>query len=185
MLFPARTLDTVLFFSDKGKVYAEKAYQIPDTDRSGRGIPIVNVLSLGGGETITAAVAVPQFDPETYVVMATLKGKIKRMALSEIASVRPSGLAAINLESGDQLGWVRVTDGRNEIILVTEGGRRCASRRDRAVDGAYSDQGGHPPGERRPGGVWVIGRKAPGAGHNRGHAARVPDDYVKAVLPVG
>jgi DNA gyrase subunit A len=123
MLFPARTLDTVLFFSDKGKVYSEKAYQIPDTDRAGRGIPIVNVLALSGGETITAAVAVPQFDPETYLTMMTLNGKIKRMALSEIASVRPSGLVAITLENGDQLGWVRVTNGKSEIIIVTEGGQ--------------------------------------------------------------
>jgi DNA gyrase subunit A len=123
MLFPARTLDTVLFFSDKGKVYAEKAYQIPDADRTGRGIPIVNVLALSPGESITAAVAVPEFAPDAYATMATAGGKIKRMALSEIASVRTSGLMAITLENGDQLGWVRLTNGSDDIILVTEQGQ--------------------------------------------------------------
>ena len=123
MLFPARTLDTVLFFSDKGKVYAEKAYQIPDAERTGKGIPIVNVLSLDGNEKITAAVAVTQFDAKHFCMMATRSGRIKRMALSELAAVRPSGLIAINLEKGDELGWVRQTNGKNEIILVTEQGQ--------------------------------------------------------------
>ncbi len=122
-LFPARTLDTILFFSDKGKVYAEKAYQIPDADRTARGIPMVNVLSLDAGETITAAVAVPKFDAEHYCTMVTRSGRIKRIAMSELAAVRPSGLIAITLESGDKLGWARLTDGEDEIILVTEKGR--------------------------------------------------------------
>jgi DNA gyrase subunit A len=123
IIFPARTLDTVLFFSNRGKVYSEKAYQIPDTDRAGRGIPIVNVLDLSPGETITAAVAVPKFDEGHFCVMATRNGRIKRIALSEFASVRPSGLIAINIDNGDELGWVRPTDGNNEIILVTEKGQ--------------------------------------------------------------
>jgi len=121
--FPARTLDTVLFFSDCGKVYSEKAYQIPDAERAGRGIPIVNVLSLESGETITAAVAVPLFDAQHFCVMATRNGRIKRIPLNEFASVRPSGLLAINLEEKDILGWVRLTDGEDEIILVTERGQ--------------------------------------------------------------
>lgn len=122
-LFPARSLDTILFFSDKGKVYSEKAYQIPDADRTARGIPIVNVLNLEAGEVITAAVAVPRFDETHYCMMATRRGRIKRIALSELASVRPSGMIAISLEEGDQLGWARLTNGSNEIILVTEQGQ--------------------------------------------------------------
>jgi DNA gyrase subunit A len=122
-LFPARTLDTILFFSDRGKVYSEKGYQIPDADRSGRGIPIVNVLALDPKETITAAVAVPRFAVAEYCVMATRQGRVKRMALAEYASVRPSGLIAINLEAGDELGWVRLTHGEDEIVLVTEKGQ--------------------------------------------------------------
>ncbi len=123
LVIPARTLDTVLFFSDRGKVYSEKAYQIPDADRSGRGIPIVNVLSLDAGEAITAAVAVPQFDENRFCTMATRDGRIKRVALSEFAAVRPSGLIAINLEEGDRLGWARLTSGDDDIILVTEQGQ--------------------------------------------------------------
>jgi len=122
VLIPARTLDTLLFFSDKGKVYSEKAYQIPDADRAGKGIPVVNVLALDAGETITAIVPVPDFQAAQYCVMATRKGRIKRMVLSELASVRPSGLVAISLDEGDELGWVRLTQGDDDIILVTEKG---------------------------------------------------------------
>jgi DNA gyrase subunit A len=84
---------------------------------------MVNVLSLEAGETITAAVAVPKFDEQHYCTMVTVGGRIKRIALSELASVRPSGLIAINLDEGDELGWARLTDGQDEIILVTEGGQ--------------------------------------------------------------
>lgn len=123
MLIPARTLDTVLFFSDRGKVYSEKAYQIPDADRSAKGVPMVNILSLDAGETVTAALAVPRFDEGNYCVMATRNGKIKRVSLSDFASVRPSGLIAINLGDGDELGWARLTHGQDELILVTEQGQ--------------------------------------------------------------
>lgn len=122
-LFPARSLDTILFFSNKGKIYSEKAYQIPDADRAGRGIPIVNVLALDAGETITTAVAVPKFDAAHFCVMATRNGRIKRITLTELAAVRPSGLIAITLEEGDEMGWARLTNGSNEIILLTEGGQ--------------------------------------------------------------
>jgi len=123
MLFPARSLDTILFFSDRGKVYSEKTYQIPDADRTARGIPMVNILALNADETITAAVAVPKFEEAHYCTMATVKGKIKRVALSEFAAVRSSGLIAISLSSGDVLGWVRQTTGKEDIILVTEQGQ--------------------------------------------------------------
>jgi DNA gyrase subunit A len=123
MLFPARTLDTVLFFSDRGKVYSEKAYQIPDADRTDRGIPMVNILAVEADETITAAVAVPDFSAANFCTMATRKGKIKRVALSEFASVRPSGLIAISLEKGDTLGWVGLTSGYDDVILVTQLGQ--------------------------------------------------------------
>jgi DNA gyrase subunit A len=113
----------MLFFSDKGKVYSEKVYQIPDADRAAKGIPLVNVLSLDAGEFITAAVSVPNFETVEYITLATRMGKIKRMALSELAAVRPSGIIAIGLENGDELGWARLTHGDNEIIFVTEQGQ--------------------------------------------------------------
>jgi DNA gyrase subunit A len=123
MLLPSRSLDAVLFFSDRGKVYSEKAYQIPDADRTARGIAMVNILALEPGETITAAVPVPDFDAANFCTMATREGKIKRVTLSNFASVRPSGLIAMSLAEGDVLGWVRLTSGKDEIILVTEGGQ--------------------------------------------------------------
>jgi DNA gyrase subunit A len=104
-------------------VYSEKAYQIPDADRSARGIPIVNVLSMSPGETITAAVAAPDFVAAEYCTMATRNGKVKRVELAEFSAVRPSGLIAISLEEKDELGWARLTDGEDEIILVTENGQ--------------------------------------------------------------
>jgi len=123
MLFPARSLNTVLFFSDRGKVYSEKAYQIPDADRTARGVLLAGVLALASDETITAAVAVPDFAAANFCTMVTRNGKIKRVALSEFAAVRPSGLIAISLGKGDVLGWVRLTTGKDDLILATEKGQ--------------------------------------------------------------
>lgn len=122
MMFPARTFDTILFFSDRGKVYSEKAYQIPDAGRTAKGISIINVLSLAPHETITAAVAIPDFDEAQFCTMMTRKGRIKRVSLSEFAAVRPSGLIAIGLADDDELGWVRTTTGNEEIIIISERG---------------------------------------------------------------
>ncbi len=123
MLIPARTLNTMLFFSDKGKVYSEKVYQIPDSDRATKGIPLVNVLSLDPNEKVTAAMAVGAFSADSFCMLMTGRGKIKRVTMEEFASVRPSGLIAMSLEEGDQLGWARLTSGKDEIIIVTENGQ--------------------------------------------------------------
>jgi DNA gyrase subunit A len=122
-IFPARTLQTVLFFSSKGKVYSEKVYQIPDADRTGKGISIYNVLSLEANEKITAALSVANFGSHGYCILATTGGKIKRVHLEEFAAVRPSGLIAMTLENGDELGWARLTNGNDEILLVTQNGQ--------------------------------------------------------------
>jgi DNA gyrase subunit A len=122
-LFPARTLDTILFFTDRGKVYSEKAHRIPQADRNDRGSPMANILAVSAGETVTAAVAVPSFVVGAFCTMVTRRGKIKRVSLREFESVRPSGLVAITLEKGDSLGWVRATTGSQEVILVTEHGQ--------------------------------------------------------------
>jgi len=122
-LIPANTLDTMLFFSDRGKVYAEKVYQIPDADRTNKGIPLVNILSLDPNEVITAAVSVPKFEEGKFITLATSKGRVKRMSLSVLSSVRPSGIISINLADGDELGWARLTNGKDDIILVTEQGQ--------------------------------------------------------------
>ncbi len=132
MIFPARTLDTVLFFSDRGKVYSEKAYQIPDADRTARGIPMVNILALSPDESITAAVVVPDFKAADYCTMVTRMGKIKRVALENFEAVRPSGLIAIGLEDNDVLQWVRLTKGNDDLIIVTEQGYSLRFHEDQA-----------------------------------------------------
>ncbi len=123
MLIPARSLQTILFFSDRGKVYSEKAFQIPDAGRTDKGIPIINILSLDAGERITAAVAVPTTNVANFCMMATVKGRVKRVALKEFANVRPSGMIAIGLEQGDFLSWVRLTSGKDDVMLVTADGQ--------------------------------------------------------------
>ncbi len=129
-LFPARTLDTILFFSDKGKVYSEKTYQIPEGDRTSRGTSLANVLALEAGEKVTAAVPVHDFGAADYCTMVTRNGKIKRVILNEFAAVRPSGLIAINLEDGDQLGWARLTLDKQDIIIITEEGQALRFKSD-------------------------------------------------------
>ena len=123
MLIPARSLDAMLFFSDKGKVYSERVYQIPDADRAAKGIPLVNVLALDANERVTAAIAVSSFAAHGYCMLATARGKVKRVDLEEFASVRPSGLIAMTLGEGDTLGWARLTSGKDEVIFVTENGQ--------------------------------------------------------------
>ncbi|MCS7220639.1 MAG: DNA gyrase subunit A [Anaerolineae bacterium] len=122
-LFVARTLDHILFFTNQGRVYCERAYNLPEAARNARGLPIVNVLHLNADERVTAAVAVPDFEQAQYIVLLTRQGRIKRMPLSELASVRPSGIIAMSLEEGDELGWARLTGGSDELIIVTARGR--------------------------------------------------------------
>jgi len=135
-LFSANTLDDVLFFTNRGRVFRQKAHQIPDT-RS-RGIPLVNLLPLQEGERVTAALAVENNglgksglqDSNGYLVMVTRQGRIKRLALQEVSAVRSSGLAVIILDEGDELGWVKLTRGDQEVIIVTEQGQALRFRED-------------------------------------------------------
>jgi DNA gyrase subunit A len=122
-LFAAETLDTILYFTDKGKVYSEKAHRVPDAGRTAKGIPIINLINLGPDERVTATVSVPDFAQAEYLTMVTRRGKIKRTDVSEFESVRPSGLIALNLDEGDELGWVQLTGGDDEVVVVTQKGQ--------------------------------------------------------------
>lgn len=122
-MFQARTLHTVLFFSDKGKVYSEKVYQIPEADRTAKGSSIYNLLNLEAGERITATLPVSDFEAYGYCIMTTTKGRMKRVALNEFSSVRNSGLIAISLREGDSLEWARLCGDKEEAFVVTEQGR--------------------------------------------------------------
>ncbi len=121
-LLSAHSHDTILFFTDKGKVYQEKVYQIPDAGRTAKGALIAGILAIEAEERVTAVVSVSSFDDARYLSMITRQGRIKRVALAEFNTVRPSGLIAISLNEGDELGWVRLTRGNDELILVTEQG---------------------------------------------------------------
>jgi DNA gyrase subunit A len=127
-VFSASTLDSILFFTNQGKVYQERAYQIPDAHRTSQGTLIVSILPLQADERVTAAVPVSDFEEARFLTMVTVEGRVKRTVLSEFANVRPSGLIAINLEGEDELGWVRLTPGDAELILVTEQGQALRFR---------------------------------------------------------
>jgi len=118
--FVAGTLNTVLFFSDLGRIYATKAYEIPELDRTAKGVSLMNILPLAQDEKITAALPVHDFGAGKYLIMITRRGRIKRVELGVFANVRPSGLIAINLEPGDSLGWVKMTQGHEDIILISQ-----------------------------------------------------------------
>jgi DNA gyrase subunit A len=122
-LLLANTLDGLLFFTDRGKVYHERVYQVPDVGRRARGLPLVNLIALERGELVTAVRAVSDFEQQGFLVMATRNGKIKRTSLEEFSSVRPSGLIAIMLEDGDELRWVKPTTGKQQVVIVTERGQ--------------------------------------------------------------
>ncbi len=121
------SLDNLLFFTDKGKVYQLKAHEVPDSSRTAKGLPLVNLISLEPGEQVTSMLAVPDFNGE-YLVMATRRGKIKRTHLREYSQVRSNGLIAIGLEEGDTLGWVQVSHGDEDILLTTAQGQTARFR---------------------------------------------------------
>lgn len=120
--FSATTLETLLFFTDKGKVYQEKVFQIPAADRTAKGSLLAGIINLSNDERVTAVVSVREFDESHFLAMATRQGRIKRMALSEITATR-GGVLAIKLDNRDELGWVQVTTGNQELLLVTEQGQ--------------------------------------------------------------
>lgn len=123
-VFFANSHDTILFFSDKGKVYTQPAFRISETQRDRRGTLIQSILPLDGDERITAILPVESFEmEEAYFVLATRDGRIKRVELNEFSDVRPSGLIAMGLNEGDTLGWVKWTNGKQDIILVSANGQ--------------------------------------------------------------
>ncbi len=121
-IFTASTHDTILFFSNKGKLYRLKGYEIPEAGRTARGTAIVNLLRLDNGEKISAVIPITTFDDGKYLLMATRNGLIKKTALKEFDSSRKTGLLSITLKDDDELIDVRMTDGEDNIVLVTSKG---------------------------------------------------------------
>ncbi|MDM7461228.1 MAG: DNA gyrase subunit A [bacterium] len=121
-LFQVSTHHYILFFTDRGRVYRLKAYEIPETSRQARGAAVINYINIQSDEKVTATVSVRDFDAPGYLTMITRKGEIKRTALSEFANLRSNGLNAFDLEPGDALGWVLHTSGKDDVLLVTKAG---------------------------------------------------------------
>jgi DNA gyrase subunit A len=122
-LFAAGSLNSILLFSDWGKVYAVKAYEIPELDRTAKGTSLMNIVPLQQEEKITAALPVRSFEDAQYLTMITRRGRIKRVAVNEFRNVRSNGLIAVNLDEDDALGWVKLTQGGQDMILVSQQGQ--------------------------------------------------------------
>ena len=121
-IFTASTHDTILFFTNKGKLYKLRGYEVPEAGRTARGTAIVNLLSLDAGEKVSAVIPIQNFAEGKYLLMATKNGLIKKTALSEYNSARKTGLQGITLKEEDELIAVRLTDGQDNVVLVTRNG---------------------------------------------------------------
>ena len=121
-IFTASTHDTILFFSNKGKLYRLRGYEIPEAGRTAKGTAIVNLLSLDSGEKISAVIPIQNFAEGKYLLMATRNGLIKKTSLKEYDTTRKTGLQGITLKEDDELIDVRLTDGEDNVVLVTKEG---------------------------------------------------------------
>lgn len=149
-LFVSNTHHYLLFFTDKGKVYRLKAYEIPDLSRTAKGTPIINLIQIEQGETVNAVIPVEAFEPDKYLFFATKEGVVKKTPLDDYANIRKVGLIAINLREEDALIGVRLTDGNQEIIMGTSQGMsirfqeqdvRSMGRAATGVKGIQTDDG--------------------------------------------
>jgi DNA gyrase subunit A len=122
-LFVANTHDYVLCFSNKGKVYWIKVYEVPQGGRASRGKPIVNLLKMDEDERINAILPVREFRDDSYVFFATQEGVVKKTPLSEFSRPRPSGIIAVDLDEGDHLIGVALTDGKHDVMLFSDEGK--------------------------------------------------------------
>lgn len=122
-ILAANTMDSLLIFTNRGRVYQVKVHELPDAGRTAKGVPIVNVINLQPDETVTTLLAVRSFDDSKFLFFTTRLGKVKRTTLDQFKAVRSSGLIAIGIEEDDELAWVRVTSGGDEVILVSEHGQ--------------------------------------------------------------
>ncbi len=118
----SNTHDFLLFFTNFGKVYRIKCFEIPESSRQSKGMNIVNLIPLSENEKVTTLIKVSNFNDSKYLVMLTKRGFIKRLNLSDFESIRKSGLTAIHLDENDELKWVRITDGDESVLLATRNG---------------------------------------------------------------
>ena len=149
-LFIANTHDTILCFSDRGRVYWLKVWEVPQGSRASRGRPIVNMFPLAEDEKITVVLPIKTFDDEHYVFMATSQGTVKKTALSDFSNPRKAGIIAVDLDEGDYLIGAAVTDGQHDVMLFSDAGKavrfsegdvRAMGRTARGVRGMALEEG--------------------------------------------
>lgn len=154
-MFTCSTHDEILIFTNKGKVFKLKGYQIPEASRTSKGMNVINLLQIEQDERVTAMVKVPKDSESEYLCMVTRKGIIKRTALSQYDHIRKTGIIAINLDEGDELCWVELTDGERKLIVATHDGMsicfkesdaRLIGRTARGVKGIQLDEGDYVVG---------------------------------------
>ncbi|MEX0616800.1 MAG: DNA gyrase subunit A [Candidatus Woykebacteria bacterium] len=121
-IFSANTHDSIMFFTNKGKVYQLKIYDLPEGSRFSKGQAVVNLIEIEQGEMVTSIINIPKNIKTGYLFMATKKGIVKKTDIKEFANIRRSGIISINLASGDELSWVTMTGGTDNIIMVTKTG---------------------------------------------------------------
>jgi len=131
-LFIASTKDYMLFFSDAGKVFWLKVYEIPEGGRATRGKAIVNLLNLSAGENISAILPVKEFSEDKFIMMATRQGVVKKTPLLEYSHPRTGGIIAVNLDEGDKLITVSLTDGKQDVLLASRNGKSIRFREEDA-----------------------------------------------------
>lgn len=143
-LFVATTHHYILFFTDRGRVYRVKAYEVPQTSRTAMGTPVINLINIEPGERVTATIPMASLDQEGYLVMATVKGEVKRTALAEFKNLRANGLISFDIEEDDSLNWVHLCQENDEFFMITDSGQairfpvrelRVASRHSGGVRG--------------------------------------------------
>jgi len=124
-LLVANTHDNILFFTNRGRVFITKVHTLPEASRQAKGLPIINLpgVQVEQREYVSAIIALPGFEPDHYLFMATRRGMVKKTSLAEYAKIRANGLIAINLQDGDELQWVDLSDGQSDVILATRKGQ--------------------------------------------------------------
>src|SRR5215208_6084579 len=108
-ILAANTMDSLLVFTNRGKVYQVKVHELPDAGRTAKGLPIVNVINLQPDESVTTLMNIKEYDPSKFLFFTTRMGRVKRTSLDQFKAVRSSGLIAIGIEDDDELAWVRIT----------------------------------------------------------------------------
>ncbi|MGI8476120.1 MAG: DNA gyrase C-terminal beta-propeller domain-containing protein, partial [Thermomicrobiales bacterium] len=122
-ILAANTMDSLLLFTNRGKFYQVKVHELPDAGRTAKGLPIINVINMQPDETVTTLLPLGEFPAGKFLFFTTRQGQVKRTSLDQFQSVRSSGLIAIGIDSADELAWVRMTSGADDVVLVTRDGQ--------------------------------------------------------------